>query len=1221
MSVLKRIHLKPASKIDCCLFDSLPRTRLADGIHSFLRTVLFLCAILFSLSLSAQSWGTPKKDRCIGSGRATYSSRLANDGGKGWENAAKTTSIVINGVNQGTPDRTSNQGLGGMWGEWDIDDKSCLPIWGAPKKDRCIGNGMATYSARLASDAGLGWDIAAKSTTIVINGVNQGRPKRTSNQGVGGMWGEWDIKDDSCLPKWGTPKKDNCISPSIVQYSARLSTDGGMGWEAAAKSTSIVINGVNQGPPKRTSNQGVGGMWGEWDIKDDSCLPRWGTPKKDNCISPGIVQYSARLSTDGGMSWEAAAKSTSIVINGVNQGPPKRISNQGAGGMWGEWDLKDNTCVPKWNTPKNDGCKGMGIVQYSARLASDAGMGWEAAAKSTSIVINGVNQGPPKRISNQGAVGGMWGEWDVKDDACTPKWLAAKKDNCKGIGIVQYSARLSTDAGMGWEAAAKSTSIVINGVNQGPPKRTSNQGVSGMWGEWDIKDNTCVPKWQAAKKDNCKGIGIVQYSARLATDAGMGWEAAAKITPIIINGVDQGTPDRTSDQGIGGMWGEWDVKDETCIVTWGKPKKDGCVADGFVQYSARLATDAGVGWMKAAKMTPITINGVNQGTPDRTSDQGIGGMWGEWNVEDYTCRTEWDFFDAISSIPADQQPPVQISNMDNIQGWDWNETWASYVALERDAIGGWKSMLHVRKFDGTSFGENVFPTQELSATDNIRGWSWDGKQASYVIVENNDKGGVNSILIVRPFDGQKLGPETSRMVLANGDRIVAWSWFGQEAKYIARQDANFLLYETGFDGTGFGKVSERLIGTTTKGIIKGLDFDGENLSLLVLKNGVSNVFLQRLSPRNTGLNPNKDEDLEFVKKITNVPNKTPQLGAFVLDMPPIGSQGREGSCLAWALGYAIMSYEKHQSTGLPYTTNGELLNGVTSPEYLFNRINADNTDCGNGSWFVNNVEIDTVTGAVTFHRGGLNVLKAEGTVDWTYAPYSDKNGCGNIDNSKEPVNPLAAKNKISNYAEILNHSPVNLKNLLNDGFPIAISVNVTSDFKQANESFIWKSGKGGKGTGHAMVLIGYDDAKNAFKVQNSWGTGWGDDGYGWIDYDVIDTLLNDAYILYTDKPVGYQIEEPSYVTVYSEAGYVAKIELNYTVNGIVKVVKQDLSLFFTFRHKIPEGATDVQLKVDGYGVTDPLGFVKNFSGSKINACYKIWGTIFDTRIGEIDCSY
>ncbi|MCL2102000.1 MAG: hypothetical protein FWH22_09850, partial [Fibromonadales bacterium] len=36
---------------------------------------------------------------------------------------------------------------------------------------------------------------------------------------------------------------------------------------------------------------------------------------------------------------------------------------------------------------------------------------------------------------------------------------------------------------------------------------------------------------------------------------------------------------------------------------------------------------------------------------------------------------------------------------------------------------------------------------------------------------------------------------------------------------------------------------------------------------------------------------------------------------------------------------------------------------------------------------------------------------------------------------------------------------------------------------------------------HAMVLVGYDDSKNAFRVLNSWGTSWGDRGSIWIDYD------------------------------------------------------------------------------------------------------------------------
>jgi C1A family cysteine protease len=46
--------------------------------------------------------------------------------------------------------------------------------------------------------------------------------------------------------------------------------------------------------------------------------------------------------------------------------------------------------------------------------------------------------------------------------------------------------------------------------------------------------------------------------------------------------------------------------------------------------------------------------------------------------------------------------------------------------------------------------------------------------------------------------------------------------------------------------------------------------------------------------------------------------------------------------------------------------------------------------------------------------------------------------------------------------------------------------------------------------GHAIVVAGYDDkmiiqnAKpGAFLIRNSWGTGWGDMGYGWLPYDYV----------------------------------------------------------------------------------------------------------------------
>lgn len=38
-------------------------------------------------------------------------------------------------------------------------------------------------------------------------------------------------------------------------------------------------------------------------------------------------------------------------------------------------------------------------------------------------------------------------------------------------------------------------------------------------------------------------------------------------------------------------------------------------------------------------------------------------------------------------------------------------------------------------------------------------------------------------------------------------------------------------------------------------------------------------------------------------------------------------------------------------------------------------------------------------------------------------------------------------------------------------------------------------------SGHAILLVGWDDDKDAWLLKNSWGTDWGEDGYGWIKYN------------------------------------------------------------------------------------------------------------------------
>lgn len=72
--------------------------------------------------------------------------------------------------------------------------------------------------------------------------------------------------------------------------------------------------------------------------------------------------------------------------------------------------------------------------------------------------------------------------------------------------------------------------------------------------------------------------------------------------------------------------------------------------------------------------------------------------------------------------------------------------------------------------------------------------------------------------------------------------------------------------------------------------------------------------------------------------------------------------------------------------------------------------------------------------------------------------------------------------------------------------PLPTSMQVYSDFLS------YKSGVysrvGGKRVGaHAVLLVGYDDAGEYFIVKNSWGEGWGEDGFFRVDYSQMHSLV------------------------------------------------------------------------------------------------------------------
>ena len=90
-----------------------------------------------------------------------------------------------------------------------------------------------------------------------------------------------------------------------------------------------------------------------------------------------------------------------------------------------------------------------------------------------------------------------------------------------------------------------------------------------------------------------------------------------------------------------------------------------------------------------------------------------------------------------------------------------------------------------------------------------------------------------------------------------------------------------------------------------------------------------------------------------------------------------------------------------------------------------------------------------------------------------------------------------------------------IKLFISHGYPSMFGFTVYN-FGDADGEFAFPGPGDNVRGGHAIIAVGYDDnrkignRKGALKIRNSWGTGWGDNGYGWLPYDyVLDGLAID----------------------------------------------------------------------------------------------------------------
>ncbi|MBU0486337.1 MAG: hypothetical protein KKA07_17930 [Bacteroidetes bacterium] len=215
--------------------------------------------------------------------------------------------------------------------------------------------------------------------------------------------------------------------------------------------------------------------------------------------------------------------------------------------------------------------------------------------------------------------------------------------------------------------------------------------------------------------------------------------------------------------------------------------------------------------------------------------------------------------------------------------------------------------------------------------------------------------------------------------------------------------------------------------------------------------------------------------------------------------PPIGNQGMFGTCVAWSVGYNLRSCLNAQENNLS-KSQLESTSNQFSPKDLFWAVSTSDkgADC-NGTSF----------------ESALDILVDRGVATMSTVPYTSLGDCSSSPDGSWTSN--ASQYKIENYRKI-EPDRATIKSYLSQSRPVAFGAKLGDAFMSWNSSDVLTSDNdtyNGQHAYHAMIISGYDDSKGpngAFRVVNSWGTNWADQGYIWVDYGFFEQFCFAAFV-------------------------------------------------------------------------------------------------------------
>lgn len=237
--------------------------------------------------------------------------------------------------------------------------------------------------------------------------------------------------------------------------------------------------------------------------------------------------------------------------------------------------------------------------------------------------------------------------------------------------------------------------------------------------------------------------------------------------------------------------------------------------------------------------------------------------------------------------------------------------------------------------------------------------------------------------------------------------------------------------------------------------------------------------------------------------------------------PKIDSQGSVGSCVAWANAYYQFTYTINKLMGVPTTDENTF-----SPKWIYNFANGGN-DLGSSPEDVYSLmkEIGNVPITMVPYDYDYTTWSPQEEIWKTAARYrlSDFQYFDEVgeeetqitspdDSDLEVIKTALANGEVLTYTTcIYSWESTSIK--ANSGAP-------ENDSYVGQEAVYARIGSDGS---HRMTLVGYNDniwidinnndaiddgEMGAFKIANSWGTGYGNNGFMWVAYDALNKVTS-----------------------------------------------------------------------------------------------------------------